>query len=79
VTRSDYEALQARERGLTVPEMAARGFHSARSREDPCGWQCFAVPPDLDRREVAGMLRDFAGLDPRPFGAPAASSGGGDD
>lgn len=69
IPRSEFEAEQARQRGLTVAEMAARGFHSAKSREDPGGWQCFAVPPDLDRREAAGILRDFAGLEPRPFGA----------
>lgn len=71
MTRFDYERTEAAQRGHTVDEMRQLGYWSAicECRADDCvGFQTVNVPADAPEFERRVVLKQLAGLEPRPFG-----------
>ena len=69
MTRAEYERSTAKEFRATVTEMRTQGYWSAiYPAEESCGWQHFAIPPEVTLEQRQGVLRQFHGLKPKPFG-----------
>lgn len=70
MTRDEFEACFARERGHTVAELAAMGYRSAPDCDDEsCGWQAIAIPHDATQDEIDCALAGLVRSSVRPFGS----------